>query len=208
LFDDGETWGSAGAISANPIVGALRYYHVRLLDQIVLPRLDGDRGAGVLALNAVLPVRSLATGDSGALPPEFAACQSGARWRWDEVDFEVLDGKSCTLRVSTGGSGLLLPGSTTALGQALDAGERPQAIVLAPAHGAIAGRMRQLQDSAIPLRLLLSASARDAAKPDLAAALRAEPIAGARTRVTGLDGALEIRIDAAGGMAFRNWKRP
>lgn len=204
LFDDGETWGSGGAIAANPIVSALRYYHVRSLDQIVLPRLDGDRGAGVLALHAVLPVRSLASGNIGALPPEFGGCQSGAHWRWDEVDFEVLDGKSCTLRVSTRGSSLLLPGSAAALGAALDAGEQPQAIALATAHGSIAGRMRQLQDNANPPRLLLSASARDASNRDL----RADPTAGARTRVTGLDGALEIRIGAAGGMALRNWKRP
>ena len=208
LFDDGETWGSAGAISASRLVGALRYYHVRSLDQIVLPRLDSDRGAGVLALNAVLPVRSLASGDSGPLPPEFAACRAGARWRWDEVEFEVLDGPSCTLRLSAGGSNLLLPGSAASLGEALDAGEWPQAIVLAPAHGSIVGRMRQLQDNAVAPLLLVSASARDVAKPDLAAALRASPTAAARTRVTGFDGALELRIDAAGGMAFRNWKRP
>ncbi|MGH8253487.1 MAG: DNA internalization-related competence protein ComEC/Rec2 [Steroidobacteraceae bacterium] len=208
LFDDGETWGSAGAISANPIVSALRYYHVRSLDQIVLPRLDGDRGAGVLALHAVLPVRSLASGDTGAVPPEFGACQSGARWRWDGVDFEIFEGQACTLRVSTGGSSLLLPGSAAALGEALEAGDMPQGIVLAPAHGAIVPRMRQLQSNGSSPWLLLSASARDAAKADLAAALRADPGAGARTRITGLDGALEIRIGPKGVMELRSWKRP
>ena len=208
LFDDGETWGSAGAISANPIASALRYYHVHSLDQVVLPRLDGDRGAGVLALTALLPVRSLAAGDTGALPPEFKACQPGVRWRWDGVDFELLDGRACTLRVSAGGANLLLPGSAAALGEALEAGEAPQVVVLAPAHGAIAGHMRQLHDNAAPPRLLLSATARDAARPDLAVALRADRSAGARARVTGLDGAVEIRFGRDGPIELRSWKRP
>jgi competence protein ComEC len=208
LFDDGETWGSAGAISANPIASALRYYHVRSLDQVVLPRLDGDRGAGVLALNAVLPVRSLASGDTGALPPEFGACQPGARWRWDGVDFEVLDGSACSLRVSADGANLLLPGSAAALGNALEAGETPQVVVLAPAHGAIAGYMRQMQENTAPPQLLLSATVRDAAKADLAAAFRADRSAGARVRVTGLDGALEVRFGRERPIELKGWKRP
>lgn len=208
LFDDGETWGSAGAISASPITSALRYYHVRSLDQVVLPRLDGDRGAGVLALHAALPVRGLASGDTGALPPEFGACQPGARWRWDQVDFEVFEGRACTLRVSAGGTNLLLPGSATALGEALEAGELPQAVVLAATHGSLAARMRPLQHNPAPPWMLISTTARDAAKPDLAAALRADRSGGMHARVTGLDGALEIRFGRGSPIELRNWRRP
>lgn len=207
LYDNGETWGSAGAISANPIASALRYYHVRSLDAIVLPRLDGDRGAGVLALNAVLPVHGLATGNTGTVPPEFGACQSGARWKWDGVEFEVLEGRACTLQINAAGSTLLLPGSGAALGEVLETVAMPQAIVLAPSHGSVASRIRQLQEIATPPRLLLSASARDTPTRDLAAAMRTEPGAGALTHATGLDGALELRIGATGAISLVRWKR-
>ena len=212
LFDDGEVWGSGGAIAANSLVNALRYYHVHALDSIILPRLDGDRGAGVLALGAVLPLRSLAAGNSSALPPEFGACQSGAHWRWDGVDFEVLEAAACTLRVSAGGSSLLLPGSAAGLAGALetgapDAGRVAQAIVLPAARSALAPRMAQTNDNAAAPWLLLCASAREAARPDTAAALRAWADAGARTRVTGLDGALEMRIGPAGRIELKAWRR-
>jgi competence protein ComEC len=212
LFDDGEVWGSGGAIAANTLVNALRYYHVHALDSIILPRLDGDRGAGVLALSAVLPVRSLAAGSNGALPPEFGACQSGARWRWDGVDFEVLEAAACTLRVSAGGSSLLLSGSAAGLAGALedgafDAGRTAQAIVLPATRSALAPRITQMNGNTAAW-LLLCASARDTVRPDMAAALRAWADAGARTRVTGLDGALEMRIGPAGAIGLKAWGRP
>ncbi len=213
LFDDGEVWGSQGAIAANTLVNALRYYHVAALDSIVLPRLDGDRGAGVLALDAVLPVRALAAGNNGALPPEFRACQSGAHWSWDGVDFEVLDEVSCTLRVSTGGSSLLLAGSAAALSGAFaggmpDGANAAQAIVLPTARSADSLRMAHSNHDGAAPWLLLSASARDAARSDTAAALRALADAGARTCITGLDGALEMRIGSTGGIELKVWRRP
>ena len=208
LFDNGEVWGSQGAIASNLLVNALRYYHVRALDALILPRLDGDRGAGVLALTAVLPVRSLAAGSATALPPEFRACQSGARWRWDGVDFEVLESTGCTLRVSVGGTSLLLPGSAAGISAALQADPKASGIVLLASRTAAAVRLTQQDGNAAAPWLLLCSGARDAARPEMAAALRTWAANGAHTRVTGIDGALEMRIAPSGRIELKSWRRP
>ncbi|MBS0387154.1 MAG: ComEC/Rec2 family competence protein [Proteobacteria bacterium] len=206
LFDDGEVWGSHGAIAANLLVNALRHYHVRALDAVILPRLDGDRGAGVLALSAVLPVRGLAAGGAGALPPEFGACQAGARWSWDDVQFDVLDGKACSLRVRAGDASLLLPGSAAALGAARALEPAPRAIVLPVSRSASA--MRPLrQPPADAAWLLLSGGGRDAARPDTAAMMHAWADEGAHAFVTGLDGALELRISPVGRIELECWRQ-
>jgi len=208
LFDDGEVWGSRGAIAANLLVSALRHEHVRSLDAIVLPRLDGDRGAGVLALGAALPVRSLASGDAMALPPEFPACRPGARWNWDGVDFEVLEAATCSLRVHAGATSLLLPGSGAVAATAWPAAPAAQAIVLPVSRAVGALRPPQAGDSAAAPWLLLSGGARDAARPDIATARRAWAEAGAHALITGLHGAFELRVSAAGRIDVECWRRP
>jgi competence protein ComEC len=221
LYDDGEVWGSRGGIAARVLVSALRYYDVRALDALVLPRLDGDRGAGVLALVATLPVLSLVAGgatgtgmgtDTGAgLPPEFRPCAAGERWRWDGVDFEVLEAAACTLRIRVAGRTLLLPGSAAGLAAAaLDAGagEPPTAIVLAAAQGNAAVRAVSSGRLAAARWILLSANARDAARAISTHALPAPGDSDASWHITGIDGALELYVDPRGGATLRPWRLP
>src|SRR4029077_17962412 len=101
---------SDGAVAFARLVPALRYYSLRQLDALLLPRLDGDRGDGALALAAAVPVRALLAGAAHELPPEFAACRAGARWRWDGVDVHVLDSDACVLRLAIDGCSLTLIG--------------------------------------------------------------------------------------------------
>jgi competence protein ComEC len=223
LYDDGEVWGSGGGIAARVLVNALRYYDVRALDMLVLPRLDGDRGAGVLALGATLPVRGLVagtgfragngtgTGAGGGLPPEFRPCGAGARWRWDGVEFEVLEAASCTLRISVAGRTLLLPGSGAGVAAAaLDAGagKPPLAVVLAAAQGSTALRAASSGRLGTARWMLLSANARDAARAISTHALPAPADSPAGLRITGIDGALELRVDAGGSATLRPWRLP
>jgi competence protein ComEC len=215
LFDDGEVWGSGGGVAARVLVNALRYYDVRALDMLVLPRLDGDRGAGVLALGAALPVRSLVAGsgtdtDAG-LPPEFRPCGAGERWRWDGVDFEVLEAASCTLRISAAGRTLLLPGSGAGVvAAALDAGagEPPLAVVLASAQGSTALRVASSGRLGAARWILLSSNARDAARAISARVLPPSGDSATGLHVTGVDGALELRVEPDGSATLGPWRLP
>jgi competence protein ComEC len=223
LYDDGEVWGSRGAIAANLLVSALRHYDVRTLDMLVLPRLDGDRGAGALALEATLPVRSLVAGSGGGsgagagtdsdagLPPEFRSCGAGEHWRWDGVDFEMLDAASCTLRVSVGSHVLLLPGSAASIAAAASdagAGRAPTAIVLAAVQGNAAMRALSSRSLAAAHWLLLSSNARDAARAFTTHDLPATGDSGAGLYITGIDGALELQLGPGDSASLRPWRLP
>jgi competence protein ComEC len=210
LYDDGEVWGSAGAVAATRLVPGLRHYGLRTLDLVMLPRLDADRGAGVLALSATLPVLQLAAGAAPALPPEFASCVSGAHWQWEGVDFEILDGPSCALRVSTMGNGLLLAPTADAAVQAqrLVPLLQPTAVVLVPGHGSASARQAALMRAAAARIALLSDTARGAQRASAAVTLHAWRAAGAQTHVTGIDGALELRFEPAGTIDLLRWNRP
>ena len=95
LYDDGEHWGSDGAITRDVLLPALRAARLRRVDRVLMPRLDNDRGAGLVQLASELRVgRWQAAGDARDLPPEFAPCARGeqlglgrralrepARWR-------------------------------------------------------------------------------------------------------------------------------
>jgi competence protein ComEC len=180
LFDDGEVHGSGGAVTARVLVPALRHYGLTRLDRVLLPRMDGDRGDGVAALDAALAVpaalwaapraRNRGKGGAGSegsagegpgrggdqdgepqLPQEFRACAAGEHWLWDGVDFELLADEGCALRISSGASALLLPGPITA---------KRQRTLLAREPGAT------------PVLLVPGQGARSAWSPALAAAAR------------------------------------
>ncbi len=225
LYDDGEVWGSRGAIAANLLVSALRHYNVRALDMLMLPRLDGDRGAGALALEATLPVRNLVAGSgsgsasaSGSataagigLPPEFRSCAAGERWRWDGVDFEVLEAASCTLRVSVAGRALLLPGSAASVAAAAGnagPGSAPAAIVLAAVQGKATMRVLAAGNRAPAHWILLSSNARDAARAIDSHELPAPGDSGTSLYITGIDGALELQLGPGGSATLRPWRLP
>ena len=210
LYDDGETWGTTGTVAAARLLPALRYYGVAALDLVVLPRLDADRGAGVVALAAAVKVLNLQAGAGRDLPPEFAPCASGAHWQWDGVAFDVLDGPSCALRVSTSGSSLLLPGAADAATQLQQIAPRlpPTTVVLIPGHGSAAARQPVLIHAAAAQLALLSDVARSAHSASATVSLRAWRAGGARTLVTGVNGALELRFEPDGAVGLVSWRKP
>ena len=210
LFDDGESWGSGGTIAATRLIPALRHYDVKVLDVLMLPRLDADRGAGALALAATAPVTARMAGAAHHLPPEFTACRGGAHWRWDGVDFEVLEATGCALRVSVAGKSLLLTGTEFGRMPApqLAVPWAPATVVLVPLGGGARARQWSLIAATAPRIALLSTTARVAHSDSVAATLRMWRAAGAQVYVTGIDGALELRCEGSGAMSLASWRKP
>jgi competence protein ComEC len=209
MFDDGESWGSNGSIVAARLVPALRHYSLARLDAVLLPQLDPDRGAGVLALAAALPVDALLAGVAREPPPEFSACREGARWSWDGVEFELLDADGCVLRIAAGGSILTLIGARYGTDPARWLGAQPgrvAAVLWPPGAGAAQVEARPLAASTTRVALFsTTARAALAAKP--AAGLRAWRDAGARVYLTGVDGALELEYAASGAVSIASWRK-
>lgn len=198
LYDNGEAWRSNGARTAGTVLPALRALGVRAIDRVVLPRVDADRSAGLVALAAELPVREYwATG--AELPPEFRACAEGAGWRWDEVSFRWL-GAACALEVRAAGTAALLAGELSREQQdALVAeGLGRYDWVLLPRHGFATGDSPALR-AAVGARVAVltqsSSGARAATVQRTADAWRA---AGARVLLTGETGAVHARLGRSG----------
>jgi competence protein ComEC len=224
LFDDGEVRGSAGSATARVLVPALRHYGLAGLDRVLLPRLDGDHGAGVAALDAALarppalwaaprkPGRGAAADAGGAdgLPPEFLPCEPGLRWQWDHVDFELLPAQGCALRISSGASALLLPGPASAASQrtALAPALPATPVLLVPGQGARSAWAPALAAAARPQWVLLAGTIRAARRPAQAATLAAWCAAGARALVTGDSGAIELEFAPPGAIRIATRRRP
>lgn len=210
LFDDGESWGSNGGVTAARLVPALRYYNLRQLDALLLPQLDGDHGAGALALTATLPVRALLAGGARELPPEFSACRAGTRWRWDGVELEILDGDGCVLRVGTAGCSLTLigPQHGASPSQWLQPQGQQVTAALWPPTASIGLIDDERVGGGAPLIALFSTTARAARAPRSASILDAWRTAGAHVYVTGSDGALELRCTSRGTASVASWRKP
>ncbi len=218
LFDDGEVWGSAGTVTATRLLPALRHYHLAILDRLVLPRVDADRGAGAAALTAAIAVHELYAGGTTVPPVEFQPCVTGQRWQWDGVDFETLDAASCAMRVATENSELLLPGSASAAAQSAQlapqlAGHLARhpgqtVVTLIPAHGSRSAYSASLVNALQPRLAILSAAARAPQRATVAATLRAWSAGGAQLRITGRDGALELQFQPSGRVLLAQWRKP
>jgi competence protein ComEC len=194
LFDNGESWGTAGARSRGTVLPALRSLHVRQLDRVLVPRVDADRAAGLVALAAELPVRSLQAG-SRPLPPEFTACQRGDAWTWEQVRFQSLGEPDCALRiVAADGGAALLPGDLDPAAQKLllADGLSASAVVIVPRHGSGAGYLASLRDASAAGIAIVSNSSTGADTAAVRATMAAWRASGAEVLLTADTGAIEI----------------
>jgi competence protein ComEC len=191
LYDDGETWGSGGARSRGTVLTALRWLGVRQIDAVILPRLDNDRAAGLVALRAAVPVLAQWTA-AGNAPPEFQPCRAGIGWQLDGIQFELLDGAGCVLWLRGGGGSALLASEAQASDtQALLAAGLTQADwVLVPRHGYASGDAPELRARLRARIAVLSQTAAGAGLGTVRRSIDAWQATGARVLVTGLDGSV------------------
>jgi competence protein ComEC len=126
---------------------------VRRLDALVLSHNDSDHDGAARDVLQALPVGRLLAGQAGSEQRAGRAvelCRPGMRWRWDEVEFQVLaplpggaatgnNARSCVLRIAGRHGSLLLAGDIPAAeevrlvkryGQAL-----ASTVLVSPHHG-------------------------------------------------------------------------
>lgn len=208
VYDTGPRWpgGDAGRQTVAP---ALRAYGAGRLDALIVSHADMDHAGGAAFLVREFRPRAM----RGAVPDSASVgCRRGQAWNWDGVAFAVLhprsetaeqtdNDRSCVLRVATGQGSVLLPGDISGRVEAAitdTLGVMPADVVVAPHHGS------RTSSSA---GFVAAVSARWAVfttypgnrwgfpDPRVAARWRA---AGARTLVTGKEGALSFRFPARG----------
>lgn len=144
LYDAGPAHGDSD-LGESVVLPTLRRLGVRHLDLMLVSHGHADHAGGASAVRRGLPVTRVLAGEVAGLAPA-ALCDSGERWRWDGVDFELWhwpqgassNDRSCVLRVVANGERLLLAGDMEAGAERawLAASEDPRVDWLqAPHHG-------------------------------------------------------------------------
>ncbi|MCC7198127.1 MAG: DNA internalization-related competence protein ComEC/Rec2 [Gammaproteobacteria bacterium] len=218
VFDAGPRWRGGGSAGEAVVLPYLRAQGVRRIDMLVLSHDDADHAGGATALLAAMPVTQLLRGaGSFADGPAGTGCRRGQRWRWDGVSFEVLhpgEGESwddnegsCVLRVTTETASLLLVADVGRLAEdSLTArpelrGRLQADVALVGHHGSRSSSSQAWVDAVQPRWALVSAGFGNRWGMPRAEVLARWRAGGATARGTQDEGALRLRLPAAGMMA-------
>ena len=154
VFDTGPAWAGGGAAAQVSLLPYLRSRGIRVVDRLVLSHGDKDHTGGAERLQAAMPVRRIQPAPgSGAASRE--SCRRGDAWRWEGVEFRVLNPPagftgtdndlSCAILVSgPGGRALLLADPESAAEAQLATRDVAADLVLLPHHGSRSSSGAQL----------------------------------------------------------------
>jgi competence protein ComEC len=220
LYDTGPASPGGLDLGDTVVVPALRARAIRRLDVVYVSHGDRDHAGGLDAVLRAFPGTRV-LGPEGWARPGMGLCRRGQHWQWDGVDFRVLHppplfpylhhDSSCVLRLSAGGTVLLLPGD---IGLPVEArlvdleGEALRSdLVLAPRHGGKASSSDAFIAATSPSEVVFSAGWHDRHGLPRAEVLERWRAGGATARSTGETGALRYRLDAAGLHLLANRRR-
>ncbi|MGJ7516171.1 DNA internalization-related competence protein ComEC/Rec2 [Pseudomonas baetica] len=168
LYDTGPRFGEID-LGERVVLPTLRKLGVKDLDLMLISHAHADHAGGAQSVANGLPVRRVLGGEPDALPTELLSgdCESGRRWTWDGVNFELWqwpgaresNPKSCVLQIEANGERLLLTGDidTAAEHALLDS---PLAVTTdwlqAPHHGSRSSSSMALLNGLQPRAVLIS----------------------------------------------------
>jgi competence protein ComEC len=215
LYDAGPAYGDTDS-GERIVAPALRALGVARLDALVLTHDDGDHTGGARSILENLEVDALLHSLAERQPlltlvPAPRRCLRGASWRWDGVRFEVLhpassraarrrNDESCVLRVSAGGTAMLLTGDIERAGELAlvrDGAARAD-LLLVPHHGSRSSSSSAFLEAARPRVAVASAGYRNRFGHPAADVLERYAAAGATLLRTDRDGAVTLRLSPAG----------
>lgn len=211
VFDAGPRFGPAFDTGAAVVVPYLRAVGVGRIDTLVVSHADNDHQGGVASLLAALPTERVLSSVAGLAAPA-QPCEAGQAWRWDGVEFAMLNptqarfsrrnDDSCVLRVQSPHGALLLPADIEAraerrLIERYGAGLAAD-VLIAPHHGSRSSSTAAFIEAVRPRHVLFPVGYRNRHRhphPEVVARYAA---AGARLHDSPASGALELRLRATG----------
>lgn len=146
VFDTGPRWRGGLTVARVTLLPWLRAAGIRGIDRMIISHGDVDHSGGSALIRESMPVGQIITGPDMAVAGAAGACRRGQHWRWDGVEFHVLNppagavgsdnDNSCALMVAgRGGSALLLADPEASAESALLSQDIAADIVLLPHHG-------------------------------------------------------------------------
>jgi len=222
VFDTGPRFGTfdTGEAVVEPY---LRASGVQRIDTLIISHGDNDHIGGAQSVLRASPVGAVLSSVPEQLPAASRHCLSGQTWRWDGVDFTMLNpdaarfgranDNSCVLQVRTRYGNILLPADIEARAERrLIArwGERLRSEVLvAPHHGSMTSSTPEFIDAVSPKYVLFPVGYRSRYHHPNPAVVRRYASRGVVMRATPAEGELEYRLRASGleAAAYRRWHR-
>ena len=222
LYDAGPQFGAEADSGERIVAPYLRAIGTTQLDAFIVTHNDTDHSGGAASVIANFEAHEFLSSLPAAHPlhamvPGSRRCLRGAQWDWDGVHFALLhpapqDGAarrannlSCVLRVSAGAASMLLTGDIEQLAEQALLERDPAAlradVLLVPHHGSGTSSSPGFLAAVGPGLAVIPVGYRNRFSHPVAAVL--ERYAAIRTRVlrTDLDGAVTVRLGAAGAQA-------
>ncbi len=179
LYDAGPRYSRESDAGHRVLVPLLRALDLPV-DMLLLSHRDSDHSGGALALLAMQTQATLLTSIEGDQALQrmrnITPCVAGQHWRWDGVDFEVLqpqaqnygqhlraNAMSCALRISNGTQTALLAGDIEAAQEAQLIASRDLKldVLLVPHHGSKSSSSAAFLDATQPRIALVQAGYRN-----------------------------------------------
>lgn len=180
LYDTGAWYSTRFDLANAAVLPLLRARQIKRLDHLILSHSDNDHSGAAQPLLDGVSVGVVSSGTSNELADrpvgiEARPCQSGQKWQWDDVWFEVLhptDGadferkenlnnRSCVVRISSPSGAALLTGDIEAIVERAlvrDVNDRLQAdLLIVPHHGSRTSSTEAFINSVDPEIALISA---------------------------------------------------
>jgi len=226
LYDAGPAW-PGGDAGLQVLIPALKRVGIRDIDIMMISHGDNDHRGGAISVLNAFHVRQIIG------PPELlfgnhsvVECQSGTRWQWDGVWFEIIhprtrtgwsdNNASCVLQISVDGRSLVLLGDIEATAEiVLLARDEliPADVVIAPHHGSMTSSTEILVNYLSPAYVVFSAGYKNRWNFPATIIQQRWENTGACNLTTSVTGALEFKFVPDQGFvlsktAASSWRRP
>lgn len=217
LYDAGPAFEDGFDAGESVVAPSILSLGRRGVDLLLLSHGDGDHAGGVGAVRRLVQVEA----ELGT--PESGPCQDGQRWRWDEVDFEILhprsddagtgsdNDRSCVLRVSGAGMSALLTGDIEHGAEERllrDHVSRLRADVLvAPHHGSRTSSTEDFVQAVSPQVVIFGAAWRSHFRHPRPEVVERYVALGGLPLTTGVEGAIRVWREPPGEIRTESWRR-
>lgn len=208
VFDAGARWSARSDAGGSVVIPYLRAVGIERIDTLLISHGDNDHAGGAVSVVDAVPVARVLTG-----APNIAgdACRAGVRWRWDGVDFAVLNpagalesrnDASCVLRVHSRYGSILLPADIEARAEHELVDRQPVGlradVLIAPHHGSRTSSSAEFIDAVHPAYVAFPIGYRNRYHHPHPAVVERYRARGIGLYDTASGGAVEFRLDASG----------
>lgn len=239
LYDTGPPFGPQRTVAEFTVAPLLRRRGIAHLDAVVISHADSDHAGGWPTIAAQFSVDTLLLGEALRPPvvqrddsvsslappagqPPLQFCRAGDRWRWDDVEFDILhppasmpgakplkgNDRSCVVRIRAGGAVILLPGDIErTVEYALHDQLAPVDILLAPHHGSRTSSTATFVAQVRPHYVVFSTGYRNRFSHPHAAVVERYELMAAQLLNTADSGAITIDVQAGRVTRIEQWRR-